>query len=97
MSMLRSFSLGDRAAQETGTAVEVSDLEDINLTFTGTFTATLKLMGSADGVKFAQVGADVTGAASVSVTGRWKQLRLDCSAYTSGTASGRGSGGDVNR
>lgn len=95
--MLRSFSLGDRGAQANGTAVDVSDLEDMNLTFTGTFTATGKVMGSADGTEFAQIGSDVTGPGSVSISGRWKKLRFDCTAYTSGTAKCRGSGADVNR
>ena len=55
------------------------------VTVTGTFVATLQLQVSNDGTTWATVGSNITAPGVTEVTARCKYLRVNTSAYTSGT------------
>jgi hypothetical protein len=73
-------------------AVDVSDLTSAHLSITSVGTATYKVKVSYDGTNFVQFGADVTADADVSLPDAAVAVRVDCSAYTSGTPKGAISG-----
>lgn len=74
-------------AVETGAVAEVTGYDlPIGLLFSGTFVATLKVEVSYDGTNWAQFGADVTAVGTVKIDIPVKQVRVRCSAYTSGAA-----------
>lgn len=77
------------ASVATGAAVDVQDLKSAHLSIAGTFTATYKVLVSYDaGTSFVQFGADVTAAAEVSLPDAAMEVKVQCSAYTSGTPVG---------
>lgn len=95
--MYKAFTLGDKTTTPAvGTAVDVGGLTEIGVSVSGTFVATLKLMVTYDGTEYIQHGADITGPIEVTDIKRVRKIRLDLSAWTSGTAKGRG-GGDSGR
>jgi hypothetical protein len=62
----------------------VDDLQDLVLQVTGTFTATLALMGqAAPGGPWLKIGSDISAAGWVSIPHPVYALRLDTTAYTS--------------
>jgi hypothetical protein len=98
MAKYVSKSLGSRAAVESGTPVDVSDLSpNFSVIVSGTFTATCHVEISHDGTNFLQHGSNVTAPALVTGIPKCKSIRLRCSSYTSGTAVGVVGGEDPNR
>lgn len=84
----RTMSVATSVA--AGTAIDISDLADgAKVGISGTFTATMKVEESVDGSTWVQVGSDVTAAALRTVTKRTRFLRINTSAYTSGTPAAR--------
>lgn len=73
------------ASVAAGAAVKVSDLGSKTVQIWGTFTATLQLQASMDGVAWQTLGANITGADARTVADEWNFLRINTSAYTSGT------------
>ncbi len=71
------------AATGNGTAVQPKASQG-SIIVRGTFTATLKIEVSVDGTNYVQLGADVTAAGVVAITGPFPYLRARISAYTSG-------------
>lgn len=73
-----------------GAAIDISQFYEFDtfVTLTGAMTATYKIEVSNDGTTFVQDGANVTAAVCQKVTSRAKYLRLNCTAYTSGTPAG---------
>ena len=91
--MKRSVSITIQTAVATGTSiVDVSDLVSIFAVIAGTFTATYQIMVSFDGTNFVQFGSNVTAASNVSLPDATVKIRVDCSAYTSGTPTGAAAG-----
>lgn len=75
--------------------VDVSDLQSVHLSITAIGVGTYKVMVSYDGgatPTFVQLGASVTADADVSIPDAAQVVRVDCSAYTSGTPKGSISG-----
>lgn len=74
-------------AVETGAVVDVNGFDlPVGILISGTFVATLKVEVSHDAVNWAQFGADVTAPTTVKIDIPVKQVRIRCSAYTSGAA-----------
>lgn len=84
----RSMTVAVPASVSTGAAVDVSDLTSIKLSITAVGTATLKVLVSYDGTNFVQYGANVTADADVALPDATKMVKVQCSAYTSGTPVG---------
>jgi hypothetical protein len=100
MAKYVAIDLGTKTGTTTGlgTAVNVSELENVTVGVAGTFTRTLQLMISFDGTVFQQFGANITSAAVITnLPPKMHSLRVDVSAATSGTSSCRGGGSDPNR
>lgn len=85
MPTQRGQALDDLTGVATTPDVDVSDGETIDLWVNGTFVATVQPEASADGVTFAPIGAALTAPAVVSIPATAKKVRLDCTAFTSGT------------
>jgi hypothetical protein len=85
-------ALSAPASVTTGTAIDVSDLTGVTVALYGTFTGTYKVMASYDGSTFKQVGSSLTAAGKQAVDDAAVAVRIDCSAYTSGTPTATVSG-----
>jgi len=93
----RGGALASLDAQETGTGVNVSDLEDVYVHISGTFVGTIKTEISFDqGTTWAEFDSD-TAPALVGPLPPCSHVRGRCSAYTSGTAVLNYGGRDPNR
>jgi hypothetical protein len=97
----RFGTLGDFDSAETGTAVDISDLDSLSLnvvyTNDGTFVAAMTILieGSCDGVSWCTVpSGSITGSGTLDITSDYQLLRARCSAYTVGTATVRFGGVD---
>lgn len=87
--------LGGVTATGAGSAIPLYGMrtDGAGIQSWGTYTATIKLEVSNNGVDFVEVkappniaiGAIATGAIHV-LAGNWNYIRYNCSAYTSGTA-----------
>ena len=83
---LRFGTLGDFTSGSTGTAIDVSDLDEVDLnvvyTDSGTFTAAMTILieGSSDGSSWTTVpSGSITGSGSLAITAAYKLLRARCS------------------
>lgn len=92
MGKFESGSLGSFTAIANGTGVDVSHLETVGVSISGTFVATIKIQVSYDGTNWADVPASDSVGPSFTAPGSYrfqipaKQVRAICSAFTSGTA-----------
>lgn len=87
--MKRSVVMTVPVSVTTGVAVDVSDLYNIVVSIASIGTATYKVMVSFDGgTSFTQYGASLTADGNVVVPDACSQVRIDCSAFTSGTPKG---------
>lgn len=73
-------------AVEVGVAVEVSDYDTVGCFVGGTFVGTVQIEVSFDGTNWAAYGAALTAPGTVAITIPVKQVRANCTAYTSGLA-----------
>jgi hypothetical protein len=71
-------------AVESGAPLFVDRLDEIQVQFSGTFTATIQLQGSLDNVNWTDVGAAVSAPGLVAVSGPLQFLRANVTAFTSG-------------
>lgn len=94
-----NFDLGDLTATGAGSAVETAHLEDVGVMVGGTFVGTVDVEVSFDGSTFAPHptlnGQTAPFAGTIGFP--CKQVRLNVTAYTSGTLEGRGAGKDQDR
>jgi hypothetical protein len=79
------ITLNVPASVAAGSAVNVEKLYYKTIIFSGTFTATLQVQLSNDGSTWVTVGSNVTTASVVRVEEQSKHLRINTSAFTSGT------------
>ena len=95
------LDLGDLTAVAVGTPVDVSHLETLAFMVGGTFVATYDVEASFDGgTTFVPIpGLDGQTTPQLVDLGdlRCEQVRLNVTAFTSGTVSGKGSGTDEDR
>jgi hypothetical protein len=94
MSRKEFIAFTDMDDVEVTTAVEVSHLDDVAVVVGGTFSATWKLQVSPDGTLWVD-HATITGktAAFAGTVGYpVKQVRLSCTAFSSGTIEGFATG-----
>lgn len=78
------YTLDVNASVAAGDAQEVAGLYDKWVHITGSFTATLDVEVSADGANWDAI-ATVSAAATIEVAPNTKYLRINTTAYTSGT------------
>lgn len=92
-------ALGECDAVEVGTAAGVEDLEELHVMVYGTFVGTYDLEVSMDGTNFVQhpTHNGLTAPAILAVGMPCKSVRLNCTAFTSGTISAEAAGKDVDR
>lgn len=86
--MKRNVTLTIPGSVSAGTAVDVSDLVSAVAGIAGTFVATFELMVSFDGVTFSPYGTNLTAPGTWAIPDAAKMVRIDCTAYTSGAATG---------
>lgn len=89
MANQRSVAVGSLTATGAGTAADISDGEVAHLYVNGTFVATVQPEASADGTNYSPVGSPLTAPAIVSLPATAKKVRLNCTAFTSGTIAGQ--------
>jgi hypothetical protein len=104
MSKHTSIALGDMDAVEVSPNVgNVESLEAVVAVAAGTFVATYSIEGSIDGTTWAAV-SDIHGNSLAGLTAPtarqlpvgYKQIRMNCTAYTSGTITGSVGGLDAD-
>ena len=78
------IDLAPPASTTTGPEKDVRRLTDKNLQVSGTFSATLQLQGSVDGVNFEDVGVAITAPGIVAVSGYFEKLRIETTVFVSG-------------
>lgn len=78
-------------------AFDVRHLEELVVQISGTFVGTAQIEISQDGTNFAQFGANQTAPAVVQITVPCQQVRVRCSAFTSGSIVSTYGGRDNNR
>ena len=90
----RFINLGSLTSQTAGTAVDISELDSVGVAVGGTFNATYSVEVSFDGSTFVAHPdfAGLTAAKSGALGFVAKQVRLNVTAYTSGTVTGGGGG-----
>lgn len=74
------------ASVAVGQSLLVDRLSNITLLVTGTFSATIDLEGSHDGIVWDVLSAGLTSGTPVNVPERVKFVRLNTTAFTSGAA-----------
>lgn len=86
----KTFTVAVPTSVAVGAAIDISQIFEFDgfITLTGAMSATYKVEVSNDGTTFVQDGANITAAVCQKVTSRAKYLRLNCTAYTSGTPAG---------
>ena len=100
MGKARFVNLGDLASTTNTTAVDVSELESVAVAVGGTFVGTFSIEVSFDeGVTFIPhaSGTGKTAPFVLDLGMRVQQVRVDCTAYTSGTMNCGLSGTDEDR
>lgn len=85
----RSATVAVPTSVSTGLAQDVQDLVSIQMSLASVGTATYQIQVSYDkGTSFAQHGSDVTASGEFSIPDAATQVRVKCTAYTSGTPVG---------
>jgi hypothetical protein len=97
MPKQRVTALGDLVGVATTPAVDISANEESDLYINGTWVGTVQPEVSADGTNFNAVGSALTAPAIVALPKTAKQVRLDCTAFTSGTIESQVGGRDDDR
>lgn len=89
MLVQRSEALGSLTSAVAGTGVPCGVLGDAGgATISGTFVGTVAIEISADGTNYVAAAAALTAPGFVAIP-RWaKKVRMNCTAYTSGTIVG---------
>lgn len=67
-----------------GASKDFSYIRSMRLVVGGTFVATIQLQTSVDGTNWAKIGSDITATGVTEITGNYKLLRINTSAFTSG-------------
>jgi len=97
MAKQRSTAMADIGAVAANAAVSVEDLESADVYVFGTFVATAQVQESPDGTNFVNVGSALTAAGKVAISKSAKSVRVDVTAYTSGTVKSAAAGRDDDR
>lgn len=97
MSKFQTRAAADLTATGQNAGVEVSDLETAHYWVVGTFVGTLQVQISPDGTNWVNEGSALTAPGYVAIPAAAKQVRGDCTAYTSGTIEGVITGVDEDR
>ncbi len=77
--------LADLTGTGQNAGIVVNDLETAAIWIVGTFVATAQVQISPDGTNWVDEGAALTAPGRVSIPADANQVRVDCTAYTSGT------------
>jgi len=89
MSKQRSVALGALTAIAVGTGKDISDGETADVWVSGTFVGTVLVQASPDGTNWVTVAnGSLTAPGVVPIPTSAKQVRINCTAYTSGTITG---------
>lgn len=97
MSKFVGRATANVTSQAASAAVDISDLENCTVTVTGTFVGTVAVEYSHDGTEFVAAAAALTTPGTVTLPVKCKSVRLNCTAFTSGTMRGRIGGRDAGR
>lgn len=92
MSKFRTIALSDLTGTGQSTAANVSDLDVLHITVGGTFVGTYTVEGSTDGTNFAAIVdinanslTGLTAPTTAQLPAGLRSVRVNCTAYTSGT------------
>lgn len=103
MGKQRSIALDDLTATGATAGVSVKDFESLIIVVGGTFVGTYTIEGSMDGTNFAALTdtygtslAGLTAARAAQLPAGLTQVRVDCTAYTSGTIESDAGGIDAD-
>lgn len=98
MGKYYSKDFANITSQANNAAIDVSQLTDgSNVIVYGTFTGTVSVQWSHNGTDFVDYSTALTAPGYKEKIPSCKALRLNCSAYTSGTIKGAVFGADPNR
>lgn len=85
MANMEGYALNAPAAVQAGTAFDARRLRGRLVQITGTFTATLGVEGSIDGTVWTGIGSAITAPGYRVVEDGWSYVRINTTAFTSGT------------
>ena len=85
MPSFQTRALADLGGTGQNAGVHVGDLETADVWVVGTFVGTLQVQVSPDGTNWVNEGSALTAPGKISIPKAAKQVRGDCTAYTSGT------------
>jgi hypothetical protein len=97
MSKQRSVALANITSAAANAAVGVTDFEDATLFVTGTFVGTYEVYESGDGTNFAPTYSANTAPEAFALQRGTSHVKVNCSAYTSGTIKSHVGGVDAER
>lgn len=93
------MDLGSLVATGQGTVHDISHLEEVAAMIGGTFVGTASIEVNFDAATWIPVPGVLSGATTpqmLAIPVRARQIRLNCTAYTSGTIEGKASGSDTD-
>lgn len=94
------MDLGSLTSVVAGSAFDVSHLEEVAAMIGGTFVGTCSIEASFDaGANWVAVPGVLDGATTpqaLAIPFRCQQIRMNCTAFTSGTIEGKASGSDTD-
>lgn len=88
MAQFESRAMVALGSVTTNAGINVQDLETSQMWVTGTFVGTVKLQVSPDNVAWVDSGSPVTAPALIAIPEGVGYVRLNCTAYTSGSIVG---------
>ena len=93
------FDLGDLTGTGATTAIDVSHLENLGMMVGGTFVGTYEMQASFDGgaTFVALPSGGGTAPKTIAVGIAVQQIRVECTAFTSGTLKNSAAGKDEDR
>jgi len=97
MSAFQSRAAADLTGTGQNAGVEVSDMESGFYWVVGTFVGTVQVQVSPDGTNWVNEGSALTVPGKIAMPAGTKQMRADCTAFTSGTIEGVVTGRDDDR
>lgn len=86
------YTLEAKASVAAGTAFPCADLTEKAVQIAGTFVGTLAIEGSVDGSTFTTITAGITTGGRFKIDEQMKLIRINTTAYTSGTPTATLSG-----
>lgn len=85
MPVARFLEFAVPQAVQAGASKDTEDLVEKTVQVLGTFVATLAIQGTVDGSTWGDIQTDITAPGLVQIPGTFRAMRINVTAYVSGT------------